>query len=276
MAATSHGRGLIGLELVKRQIGWIRQAYDGVIDGAPVMIHVVDQDLNIVKVNARWLDVMGYEQSEVIGRKSYEFLTEESRKRALQDIFPLFFRTGSTRSIGVEFVSKEGQVIDALTHAELCSINDPGCFAYCITHDRRDSTASDQAISTIGALEGITQLWREFDEHQPVSIPEHRGIRTDDTRNQWKSGGEALTGRELEVLDLLGSGKSNKEIGTHLSISANTVKFHVENILKKLAVHNRTQAALMVRSGDFNGIGPHRASPRESLDLEEPILGRDF
>jgi two-component system NarL family response regulator len=55
--------------------------------------------------------------------------------------------------------------------------------------------------------------------------------------------GSELTSRELEVLQQIVAGKSNKEIGTHLNISEATVKSHINNILSKLGVSDRTQAA---------------------------------
>ena len=58
-----------------------------------------------------------------------------------------------------------------------------------------------------------------------------------------RMGGPSLTNRELEVLKLIVSGKSNKDIGSELSISEATVKTHINNILSKLGVSDRTQAA---------------------------------
>jgi DNA-binding NarL/FixJ family response regulator len=55
-------------------------------------------------------------------------------------------------------------------------------------------------------------------------------------------GDEALTGRELEVLTLLASGNSNKEIGAHLHIGETTVKAHLRSIFNKLNVLSRTEA----------------------------------
>ena len=55
--------------------------------------------------------------------------------------------------------------------------------------------------------------------------------------------GQELTGRELQVLELIVKGRSNKEISTELSISEATVKSHINSLLSKLGVNDRTQAA---------------------------------
>jgi DNA-binding NarL/FixJ family response regulator len=61
---------------------------------------------------------------------------------------------------------------------------------------------------------------------------------------------EALTERETDVLRLLAMGRANKEIARELDIGEKTVKTHVSNILGKLGVQSRTQAALhAVRTG---------------------------
>ena len=60
----------------------------------------------------------------------------------------------------------------------------------------------------------------------------------------------ALTQREMQVLRHVALGLSNKEIAQSLTISVETVKEHVQNILRKLAVSDRTQAAVWaVRRG---------------------------
>jgi len=59
-----------------------------------------------------------------------------------------------------------------------------------------------------------------------------------------------LTDRETEILSLIGQGRSNQEIADHLVISERTVRTHVSNILGKLGLTSRTQAALFaVRAG---------------------------
>jgi DNA-binding NarL/FixJ family response regulator len=69
-----------------------------------------------------------------------------------------------------------------------------------------------------------------------------------------KSGGDGvtslLTSRELEVLRLVGAGKANKEIAADLVISERTARTHVSNVLRKIGVSSRTQAAVLaVREG---------------------------
>jgi DNA-binding NarL/FixJ family response regulator len=58
---------------------------------------------------------------------------------------------------------------------------------------------------------------------------------------------EPLSERELEILRLLGQGASNKEIADQLVITVGTVKNHLTNIMAKLSVRDRTQAALKAR-----------------------------
>jgi LuxR family maltose regulon positive regulatory protein len=69
-------------------------------------------------------------------------------------------------------------------------------------------------------------------EPQPVKVP--------DT-------GEILSAREVEVLRLIAAGATNQEVAETLILSLNTVKRHMGNILGKLNVTSRTQAALRAR-----------------------------
>ena len=58
---------------------------------------------------------------------------------------------------------------------------------------------------------------------------------------------EELTARELEILGLIDTGLSNKEIARRLSIEVTTVKNHVHHLLEKLGVHHRREAAEALR-----------------------------
>ena len=65
---------------------------------------------------------------------------------------------------------------------------------------------------------------------------------------------EPLTDREIDVLRLLGTGATNKEIADHLALTEGTVKNYISAILAKTGLHDRTQAALFsVRHGLTRG-----------------------
>ena len=63
-----------------------------------------------------------------------------------------------------------------------------------------------------------------------------------------------LTGREIEVLELVAQGNTSREIGGILFISENTVKNHIRNILDKLGLHSRNEAVLYAVREDLISI----------------------
>ena len=60
---------------------------------------------------------------------------------------------------------------------------------------------------------------------------------------------DELTDREHQILELVATGISNKEIGRELNLREKTIKHYMTNILQKLQVRNRVEAALMVQKG---------------------------
>jgi DNA-binding NarL/FixJ family response regulator len=70
-------------------------------------------------------------------------------------------------------------------------------------------------------------------------------LRRHDLHRQEQPIAAELSERELEVLKLLVSGSDNADIGKQLRLSASTVKHHVSNMLDKLGVENRIQAAVL-------------------------------
>jgi DNA-binding CsgD family transcriptional regulator len=105
-------------------------------------------------------------------------------------------------------------------------------------------------------LEGQAQQGNEPEGHNaPKSLalvagPATRSPASPTPMNQASHGAAPLSKREMELLRELGRGRSNKEIGDVLFITAQTVKNHVTSILRKLDVDDRTQAVLKaLRSG---------------------------
>jgi NarL family two-component system response regulator LiaR len=104
----------------------------------------------------------------------------------------------------------------------------------------KDVAATDLARAIRGARAGQAQL------HPEVA----RRLMQQVTTPRKPEAAAQLTDREREVLRLLAEGRSNKEIARALVVSERTVKGHVSNILGKLGLQDRTQAALYaVRHG---------------------------
>jgi DNA-binding NarL/FixJ family response regulator len=77
-----------------------------------------------------------------------------------------------------------------------------------------------------------------------------------------EAGDELLTERERAVLRLLSEGRSNREIGEALFISQSTAGVHVSNILRKLGVRGRLQAAARAQELGLLQLGPTERLPR--------------
>ncbi|QQG27471.1 response regulator transcription factor [Pectobacterium carotovorum] len=82
-----------------------------------------------------------------------------------------------------------------------------------------------------------------------VCFPERTFFNKDDNKPDVNKVAN-LSDRQLEVLELIAAGKSNKQISRSLNISAGTVKSHLESIFRRLNVNNRTQAAIIFSSND--------------------------
>ncbi len=88
-----------------------------------------------------------------------------------------------------------------------------------------------------------TKILNEFRQIAPSSTPSTESL-------------DSLTAREAEVLKRVASGATNREVADALSITENTVKVHLRNILEKLHLQNRIQAtAYAVRKGLADDVG---------------------
>ena len=102
---------------IDQAINLVATCAEIIFQHAPVMLIAMNEEGAIVKVNEKWLASMGYEAKEVLGRKSTEFMTEESGAQAMTDAHPLFWQVGKAHSIRCEMVRKDGRVFDVLLDA---------------------------------------------------------------------------------------------------------------------------------------------------------------
>lgn len=108
---------------------------------------------------------------------------------------------------------------------------------------------SSESSKLVNAIKAIYQggCWFEPDmfENYRNLLPKPDSFELGSLYNNASKLPFHLTVRELEVLKLVAEGKSNVEIGKEIIISANTAKAHVGNILNKMNVSDRVQAAVM-------------------------------
>jgi DNA-binding NarL/FixJ family response regulator len=115
----------------------------------------------------------------------------------------------------------------------------------------KDANVDEVAEAVRAAVRGEIHL-------DSVVVSEMVGVR---------SGIDALTPREREVLALLATGCTNQEIAVRLVITERTARTHVSNLLGKLKLGSRTQAALLAQR---EGLRPSRTTASEAPASELP------
>lgn len=118
--------GLIGViqditELKQREEA-LRQSeenFRALYNRTPVMLHSINQEGEVVSVSDYWLEVMGYDREEVLGRHISDFMTAASRREMLEVRFPKFLETGRARDLEYQWVKKNGEIMDVLVSAIL-------------------------------------------------------------------------------------------------------------------------------------------------------------
>ncbi|RKQ31288.1 response regulator [Oceanobacillus halophilus] len=108
-----------------------------------------------------------------------------------------------------------------------------------------EAGAFSYILKTSSAIE-IIQAIRKAVKGENVIEPRVAGKMMSGFRGEQKKPHDDLTEREMEVLLCIGNGMTNQEISDKLYIGIKTVKTHVSNILSKLELHDRTQAAVYV------------------------------
>jgi len=80
-------------------------------------------------------------------------------------------------------------------------------------------------------------------------------------------GSRGVTPREREILQLAALGMSNRQIGTQLTIAEQTVKNHLSSAMKKLSLHDRTQAVVLALSEGWISVPIAESTERSHAGL---------
>jgi DNA-binding NarL/FixJ family response regulator len=197
-----------------------------------IRILIVD-DHSIVRQGLRMF--LGLDDDlEIVGEASNGVQAVEMARQLRPDVvlmdllMPLMDGTEATAIIRRELPDTEVIALTSvLEDAAVVGAVRAGAIGYLL----KDAQADELCRAIRAAANGEIQLAPKAAERLM------REIRTPDNP-------EVLTERETDVLRLIAEGKSNKEIARILSIGEKTVKTHVSNILAKLNMASRTQAAL--------------------------------
>ncbi len=86
--------------------------FETLYNNSPVMLYSFDKNGIILSVSNFWLKSLGYEREEVVGKKTTEFLSKQSKKYANEFVLPKFFKNGSVSYINYQLVKKNGALLD--------------------------------------------------------------------------------------------------------------------------------------------------------------------
>ena len=145
-------------------------------------------------------------------------------------------RSGIEACIAIKEVTPSVSIIMLTVSDEEADLYDAirnGASGYLLKSSSIDEIA--QAVRVVAQGQSLispSMAVKLIDEFSKISRSEQQVVPTE------------LTKREIEVLRLVAQGLNNREIGKRLFISENTVKNHVRNILEKLHLHSRMDAAM--------------------------------
>jgi len=91
--------------------------YQALYQSTPAMLHTIDGQGRIKYVSDHWLEKMGYQREEVIGRSIIDFMSSESQESVLGDGLQNLIEAGNTKNIPRQMVTSSGDVMDVLMSA---------------------------------------------------------------------------------------------------------------------------------------------------------------
>ena len=154
---------------------------------------------------------------------------------------PVMDGVAATREIGKRFAGTKVVVLTTFDDDEyVAAALRYGAIGYLL----KDTPSEELAAAIRAVHKGYTQLGPGLVEKIMAKVPAAAPVPPASPPPSW----DELTPREREVLSMIAKGASNREIAQALFISEGTVKNHVTNILNRLNLRDRTQAAIFANS----------------------------
>jgi PAS domain S-box-containing protein len=228
--------------------------YRELVERAGDMIYTLDLAGAFTYINAAGLGMLGYTADELIGRHFGEVLTAASADTALEHFQRGIEGTESTPFFEVQAVRKDGVIVDVEIRAgnlyrdgEMIGRQGVARDISTLKHlqaevaekSQRLTLLADQARSAMDLYRRIAELTLEA-----PSDPEATGRALRDvegTLARVAAQKLGLDAQDVEILQLLGAGHSNREIGERVHLSPNTVKDRVSKLMRILGGRSRAE-----------------------------------
>lgn len=205
------------------------EALSGAADGA----FVVDDELRIRYWNGAAEKITGFGSRDVLGQKCYQILQgyDEERRLICKDtchVAELALKSEPVSNYDIRSLTNKGDKRWLNMSIITAKMGGNG-YKKLIVHFFRDVTQKKEGEIFFRKILETASRYHNI----PIELNDNGDpqILIED-----------LTGREREVLNLLTRGLSSREMAEALSISQNTVRNHIQHILKKLQVHSRLEA----------------------------------
>jgi len=207
----------------------LRKFFDKAADG----VMVVDGSDRIIYWNDSATEILGYERADAVGERCYEVLKGLGERGSVVcgpecTMKACAFSGEKVHNFNLLTAHKDGHTA-WLNMSTMCATDFEGR-SMVVVHMFRDIDRLQRASDLVGEF-----LIRASEVNAPTTTPAKAVVDG------------SLTAREREVLALLGEGLSSKDIAGRLTITEATARNHIQNILSKLGVHSRLEAALYAR-----------------------------
>ncbi|NJL64203.1 MAG: response regulator transcription factor [Methylacidiphilales bacterium] len=201
--------------------------------------HLIRQGLRTLLELEPDLEIIGEAEN---GQEALNLIRELAPDVVLMDMrMPVMDGVAATRAIQKDFTKVKVLVLTTFDDNEyVTAALQHGAMGYLL----KDTPSEELAVAIRAVYKGYTQLGPGIVKKLLTQFPANSATQeTTPPANLTE-----LTPREKEVLRLIASGANNREIAQQLYISEGTVKNHVTNILNRLNLRDRTQAAIFANS----------------------------
>jgi DNA-binding NarL/FixJ family response regulator len=201
--------------------------------------HLIRQGLRALLELESDIEVIGEAEN---GQEALKCITESIPDVVLMDMrMPIMDGVAATREIQKQFAKVKVLVLTTFDDNEyVTAALQNGAMGYLL----KDTPSEELAVAIRAVYKGYTQLGPGIVKKLMTTFPPNSTTQEVIPPQNLSE----LTPREKEVLRLIANGASNREIAQQLYISEGTVKNHVTNILNRLNLRDRTQAAIFANS----------------------------